>query len=303
MHKKPTEQSIRRNTPRIIHPVEKGVVPAESDLIILSPDNEIRQHLLYPLRIGRFTYAPGFHLTRNRFDSFLFGTVLEGEQHVIIWEDNTPHRYHVKAGNAFLFDTYRPHEAWTDVTTRTSMIHFDGPSARFYYERIINRAGATFPLSNAAFLYNSVDRLMKEYSHYGPDTDLIGARVLTDMLTDLTLMPHSDSTDGILAVRETVSFITSHLTEDLTITALAQRATMSTRHFSRQFEAVTGSTPHAYITSLRMDKARRLLANSSMPIKQIAAAVGYAANPATFVAAFKRSTGVTPTQYRAQHTE
>ena len=86
----------------------------------------------------------------------------------------------------------------------------------------------------------------------------------------------------------------------VTLDALAAVACMSPYHFHRQFRALHRVTPHQYQTRLRLERARRLLADSDLPITQIALAVGFD-SPAAFSRSFRRSFGVAPVGYRAAH--
>ena len=64
---------------------------------------------------------------------------------------------------------------------------------------------------------------------------------------------------------------------------------------------VTGKLPKAYITDIQMEKAQELLrSNRNMMIADIAMQCGFT-GASSFVRTFKKKYGVTPTQYREQH--
>jgi AraC family transcriptional regulator len=71
-------------------------------------------------------------------------------------------------------------------------------------------------------------------------------------------------------------------------------------HLSRAFRAAYGCTPGEYLRRLRIEQAQRLLAESRMPLAQVARAVGYY-DQSHFTAVFRRVTGSTPARYRARH--
>lgn len=85
----------------------------------------------------------------------------------------------------------------------------------------------------------------------------------------------------------------------LGLEALAEVAGVSTRHLSRLFHGELGMNPAAYVELTRVDIARRLLEESSAPIKAIAYAAGFGSTT-TLRRAFLRRIGVTPLQYRAR---
>ena len=82
-----------------------------------------------------------------------------------------------------------------------------------------------------------------------------------------------------------------------TIAELARLCDLSTRHFFRMFRAATGMTLAAYAAERRVDRAKQLLAGARPAIKEIAWRCGFE-TPAAFSAAFRKSVGVTPKQFR-----
>ncbi len=87
--------------------------------------------------------------------------------------------------------------------------------------------------------------------------------------------PGPGAGDG--AARLAVRFIHDNLARPLPLADIAAQAHLSPRHLARVFQAFTGSPPARYITRARMDRALGLLRQSAppLPIKEIAAAVGY----------------------------
>ena len=61
----------------------------------------------------------------------------------------------------------------------------------------------------------------------------------------------------------------------------------------------TGHTPHQWLTTQRIGRARELLADPKLAITDIALAVGYE-TPSAFATSFRKVTGVSPSHYRRQ---
>lgn len=85
--------------------------------------------------------------------------------------------------------------------------------------------------------------------------------------------------------------------EPPTLTALADLVGLSARHLSRAFRLETGQTLSTYLQEVRIEQAQRLLSESSLPLKEISARLGFAV-PQCFTTAFRRATGHTPSAYR-----
>ncbi|MFJ7086318.1 GlxA family transcriptional regulator [Streptomyces griseus] len=83
----------------------------------------------------------------------------------------------------------------------------------------------------------------------------------------------------------------------LTVVDLAAYAHVSDRHLTRIFKTELGMTPHAYIESVRVEKARNELESSDATLERIASVCGFGTTD-TLVRAFRRRLNTTPTEYR-----
>jgi transcriptional regulator GlxA family with amidase domain len=95
------------------------------------------------------------------------------------------------------------------------------------------------------------------------------------------------------------AWIPAHLRSDLSIEALAERACMSVRHFSRAFKERFAVTPAAFVEEVRLTEACRRLAARRSSIAAVARSVGYTSDDA-FRRAFERRFGVSPRHYRSR---
>lgn len=101
------------------------------------------------------------------------------------------------------------------------------------------------------------------------------------------------------SLRELVAWMHDHLDADLSVPALAARAHMSERHFGRAFAVECGTTPAAYVESLRVERARLLLETTDAPVAHVATTAGFG-SVETLRRAFARRLGVAPADYRAR---
>jgi transcriptional regulator GlxA family with amidase domain len=100
-------------------------------------------------------------------------------------------------------------------------------------------------------------------------------------------------------LRDVQAHIAEHPAADLSVPALAARAYMSERNFARAFRAETGMTPAAYVEAARVERARRELETTDLPVQAIAAHCGFG-TVETMRRAFARRLGVNPAAYRAR---
>ncbi|MBE5889196.1 MAG: response regulator [Lachnospiraceae bacterium] len=99
-------------------------------------------------------------------------------------------------------------------------------------------------------------------------------------------------------VREVTTYIEkNYADEELSLNMLASLVNFSPNHLSMIFSQETGQTFIKYLTDYRMNKAKVLLKGSSKKSSEISAEVGYK-DPHYFSYLFKKTQGMTPTQYR-----
>jgi transcriptional regulator GlxA family with amidase domain len=98
---------------------------------------------------------------------------------------------------------------------------------------------------------------------------------------------------------ELAAWMVGNLRGDLSVEALASRACVCSRHFSRRFKREFGSTPGEFVEGLRLGEARRLLSSGGSSIEGVADSVGFRSAD-SFRRAFERRFGITPTGYRGR---
>lgn len=98
-------------------------------------------------------------------------------------------------------------------------------------------------------------------------------------------------------LRRAIEFMHDNFGREIAVEEIASAAYLSEYHFARSFKQISGVTPHVYLANLRMERARTLLAETTLPISEIASVVGYHSQ-SHFTKMFKAVTGVTPRAYR-----
>lgn len=101
------------------------------------------------------------------------------------------------------------------------------------------------------------------------------------------------------ALARVLDAIEDELAAPLPLDGLAALAGMPLLRFLRSFTHATGMTPHAWITERRLQRARRLLRGTSMPLADIAAACGFT-HQSHLGALLKRELVHSPAQYRSR---
>ena len=89
---------------------------------------------------------------------------------------------------------------------------------------------------------------------------------------------------------------------DWSVERLGQLVNMSRSSFSNRFSELANMTPLQYVIFVRLQKASRLLIESSMPLIAVAERIGYQSE-AAFSQAFKKQYGMRPGEFRRVHTQ
>ncbi len=98
-------------------------------------------------------------------------------------------------------------------------------------------------------------------------------------------------------IRDLQLWLLDNLGEDIDVDVLAEKSSMSPRTFYRKFKKSTGLTPARFISQSRLDAARRLIEESPIQIKAIAAKCGFG-DVERMRRAFQKDFGISPDDYR-----
>lgn len=251
---------------------------------------------LYPLQCGRFIYEPDYYIHRECFDSILLMYIEKGTLYLEV-ENNT---YTANEGEFVLLNCYNPHSYYTKENTTCLWCHFDGITARRYYNEITSHLGNTFYIPEAMSVLQKLQNIYSLFRDGKAIREPLISKYLTDILTLFLLSSTTDecSNSKGLLIEESMSYIREHFYEDIPLDKLAADAGLSMYHFLRIFKKESGYTPHQYIINTRMSHAKYLLTNTDMSVKEICFRTGFSSE-SVFCNAFKKHQNLTPSQYQA----
>ena len=133
------------------------------------------------------------------------------------------------------------------------------------------------------------------------DDHTVGAGLLrTSHLYGLLALISGDrpSPDNNQFVERAVGIMESEYHTGITVADVAAAVGFDRSYFSTMFKMHTGTTPYAYLTSLRISHATDLMTGGDMPVSAVAEAVGL--DPRNFARLFRRETGITPKKLGAK---
>jgi len=104
--------------------------------------------------------------------------------------------------------------------------------------------------------------------------------------------------ETFLRIEESVAYMQQHLDQPLQVATLAAKANFSPSQFFLLFKRCVGSAPIDYFIRMRIQRAGRLLCDTNLSVKEVAARLGYD-DPFYFSRIFKSVNGLAPSDYRA----
>jgi len=173
---------------------------------------------------------------------------------------------------------------------------------RFYSEPKVVR----LKLADQIVVENILSKLSLEYQKPQPNSELYLKILLIELLLVATRIGTADSSvyEPLSPVHEKIHKIVRYLRTNyqrpFSLKQLAAQFYISQCYLSRMFKAVTGLTLIEYLNTIRIQEAKKLLADEGLTITEIADMVGYESQT-YFGRMFKRITGLSPREYRKQH--
>ncbi len=222
--------------------------------------------------------------------------ILQGSGYVSTETDGSIHP--ITEGQIFFLSGSTPVTVWSDrehpFTRLWFLVKGPLPDAFFSLYRIPDLYIAASPALPECL---ALSDLLAETGDT-PESCASAANLLHAILSRTmapVLFPPDLAKDSI--PRQIQAYIDSHLYEDLSLDVLAARFGYAKMYLIRLFREECGQTPIQYVLHRRMEAACRMLTGTIMPIGEIASLLQYS-SAQHFAAAFRKHTGVTPTEYR-----
>jgi AraC family transcriptional regulator len=158
-----------------------------------------------------------------------------------------------------------------------------------------------------ARLHEAMMRLAHEVLAPGFGVETLVEGMCTTIAVDLArhirgIDPEPAMVAGGLApwqLRRIVGYVDTHPGATGNVTELAALCGISTRHLRRLFKQTTKQTLHEYVRDAWVAKAKSLLCDTELPLKEITSQIGFT-DPSSFSMAFRRATGAAPRTFRQQ---
>lgn len=155
-----------------------------------------------------------------------------------------------------------------------------------------------FSYCREALRLQITDYILKpvNYDEFGSCIDNLRISMFENRITVETDVPQEQT------IIRMVRYMQEHLMEEISLNVLAEQFHLNAQYVSQLFKSEVGVNFLTYLTNIRIEQAKKLLISTSLSIAEISEKSGYA-DYRVFTKVFKKSEGVTPSQYRRNFEE
>jgi len=254
------------------------------------------------LRSGHFSDYPNHFMARDRPDDCLLIWVMAGAG----WSRIEGRHVYARAGTLLTFVAGQSHAYGSSNTRPWDIVwaHFIGSKASEWVRELRRIGGGVAPQIGVS------ERLRQRFLEL---VEVHGARTSEsrELATPLLVaifglirhqlrLPTASAVEHHDTIERLCAFVRDHLAEPITVDRMAAHAHVSRRQLTRLMRQALGQAPMDYVTRQRLGRATTLLAETALPIANVAQRVGYA-DPYYFSRLFHRRMKLSPTAYRAKH--
>ena len=252
---------------------------------------------------------------------YLLIYVSEGKEWITVGDEH----YDLEAGAVYLIQPGRLSDKGSLTGSHPYWVHFDlmfhpdrasaprAPSQQSYVSAsdqhfmqadTIAVFGHDFPLlmPNALLplFHQEIPRICNEHISHRMSDRLRAQQRLNDLILHCFdyCSAQEQNLQGDAQIAHAESAARSSLESDFGVAAFAAAAGLSPSRFHDRYKQLRGITPLRFLTNIRMELARKLLANPTLSISSIASMVGHP-DPTVFGRIFRREHGKSPRAYRA----
>ncbi|OOM13945.1 AraC family transcriptional regulator [Clostridium saccharobutylicum] len=216
--------------------------------------------------------------------------------------------YHLEKNQGFLIEpnSLIYYEADIEYPWQYTWIGFSGTKANDYLKR------TTLSIDNPIFSFPENSNLLSSINSIVSSSKITSNRnliILSKLYEFLYLLCEYFPNHEVITtdrpknyIEEALLFIHQNYADIITVKDIASHICLDRSYLHRIFKKFINKSPQEYLLSFRMEKAASLITNSNLRISDISRSVGYT-DPLLFSKTFKKSKGLTPSDFRAKYSK
>lgn len=198
----------------------------------------------------------------------------------------------IRRGDAILYKPHEPQFYTFKEGSAFGFIHFSGTGIKKICEDLsLNET--IYRVTNHSAFTNACRSMSDAYYEKRPGAEIYGIGILLTLLYMLSPAKEASHKSRFDKIKEAAQ---NNSAMSLTLKDMADMCSMSEYHFLREFKKCEGKTPHEYVVSTSVERAKLML-DTGLKINEISSELGFS-DPLYFSRVFKKYTGMSPSEYR-----
>ena len=238
---------------------------------------------------------PDFIIDRDYFNNHLIMYTLTG----CIIVEQYGLQYRIPEGQGILMDLRQPHKYYFSKKEKTEIIwmHFRGEPCRSMLDMLCEQHDLPFIFSGGSFVTGFETLQSTVTASRLPDESVVSS-VIYSIVTDICGQVHSRNSGYADSFEASAArYVMTHIDEKISLEDFAAHLGMSKYHFCRRFKEEFSCTPFEYIQQQKINKAKRILLFTNLPLSEIACSLSFY-DQSHFSRVFTKEVGITPLKYR-----
>lgn len=255
-----------------------------------TPSETAKAMLYYPTVAGYHICKKTYHIHRKRRDSILVMCVLDGT--LALKQSGVT--YTAEKDEMLVVDCYIEHEYYAIDHATIIWAHFDGGNCREIFSEICGKKGQKFKTgARCVELLHGIINGIKSFA-----SEFTLSNIVYSLICDIAIASTQEKSENLaICVDRAKEYIKNNLQHDINVTEIAEQVHFSASYFSKIFKEHTGFSPYAFLLNSRIEKAKKLLVQTSLPVSVIASETGFASE-ANFIYCFKQKLDISPLKFR-----
>lgn len=274
--------------------VDLGVLP-HSTCFPFTPSETTKAMLFYPTWCGHYYCTDKYYMKRESYPPLLVMFIRMGTMQIEY--RGVCERAH--KGDIVLLDCSEPHYYRAENDTEFLYMHFDGSNAHEICRHIIELHGWIIQRDSNILVSKLLSDMVEFYNRNGLETPFESSMRIY-RLFELLMKPTVEEQQANTPIEDAIQYIRANIDKSISLEELAGIANLSTYYFAHIFKQQTGFAPLEYVINTRIERAKILLAKTTIPVAEIAYEVGYGSSN-SLINAFVKRVGVSPRSYRNDH--
>lgn len=252
----------------------------------------------YPTAMGFYPNAVGHQMHRDSHDDNLLFLCAEGRGEL----QTSAGRIEIRSGDTVVLPQGEAHSYRASNTHAWTLywVHFRGAASSEFIDHLLREGEHCLHTGVEPSLVAGFQQMLAAYTTgYNLNAFIAASNRLRHLLAECALCRdrHRESSMEGMDLGALQRFMRERVTGNVSLGELAAFAGLTPQHFSLRYKAETGYPPLRHFVHMKIEAACRLLDSTRDSVKAIAAQLGYS-DPLYFSRVFRRTLGLSPSQYR-----